>query len=108
MSAVDPFRPKTWTVAQQSALADAVRAVVIGDPSMPCGFAVLAEGEITVESFPDAESMHRALAAIYTRRGRWQYPLSWEAVLFFGPDEPLRLYLEPEVDDELDEGGVAQ
>jgi len=106
VSGVDPTRPESWPVAQQSALAAAVRATVIADSSHRYGYAVLSGGEVTVEAFEDAESMRRALAAVFTNRDRWAYPLSWEAVLFFEPEEPLRLHLVIELDDDLDDGEV--
>jgi hypothetical protein len=100
------FEPmEAWPVAQQSALAEAVRAAVI-NPSQSYGYAVLANGEIDVQTFPDAESMRRALAAIFTAGSNWGYPLGWESVLFFEPEKPLWLHLVVELDDdELDEAG---
>lgn len=97
--AVDSASPETWPVAQQSALRAAVRAAVI-DPLQAYGYAVLSGGEIAVEFFPDAASMRRAMAALYTRNGKWQYPLSWESVLFFEPEKPLRFIVTIEEDDE--------
>ncbi|MDB5243887.1 MAG: hypothetical protein JWP57_4513 [Spirosoma sp.] len=100
--AVDSARPKTWPVAQQSALRAAVRAAVIADPSQTYGYAVLSSGEIAVAFFPDAASLRRAMAALYTRNGKWQYPLSWENVLFFEPEEPLRFIVTIEEDDKFE------
>jgi hypothetical protein len=81
----------------------AVRAAVLADPSCRYGYAVLSGGETEVHVFPDGESLRRAMAAIYARNGKWQYPLSWEGVLFFEPEEPLRLYMVIELDDDESE-----
>lgn len=101
MSAVDSGMPETWPVAQQSALAQAVRAAVI-NPAQAYGYAILANGEIDVQTFPDGESLRRALAAIFTAGSSWGYPLSWESVLFFEPEKPLRLHLVIELDDDVE------
>lgn len=87
-------------MAQQSALENAVRAVVIGDPAQAYGYAIIPyDGEVTVETFPDAESMRRDLAALFVRGSKWQYPLSWESVLFFEPDRPFRFIVTIELAD---------
>lgn len=100
MSTPDSGTEETWPVAQQSALAAAERAAVLADPSRSYGYAVLSGGELEVRVFPDGESLHRAMAALFTRNGKWQYPLSWEGVLFFEPEEPLRLHMVIELDDD--------
>lgn len=102
MSAVDPMRPETWPVAQQSALAHATRAAVMADVSEGYGYAVLHySGEIEVNLLPDRTSLLQAMADVYTHKGRWRYPQSWERVLFFEPEKPFRMFLvldESEVD----------
>ena len=103
MSALGFEPPEMSPVARQAAMADAVRAAVIADPSSGHGYAVLSGGEIEVHVFPDGESLRRAMAAIYARNGKFQYPLSWESVLFFEPEEPLRLHMVIELDDDESE-----
>ncbi len=93
-------------MAQQSALAETTPAVFIGDMPEAFAYAVITyEGEIDVQWFPDRESLHRALAAVYTSGSRWQWRQSWEHVFVFEPDEPIRLYMV--VEDEDGDGGVA-
>lgn len=87
-------------MAQDSALSAATRAAVIGDLPGAFAYAIIPyDGEITVESFPDAESMRRALAALYIRGSKWQYPLSWASVLIIEPERPGRYYMVLELTD---------
>ncbi len=101
MSAVDPMRPETWPVAQQSAIAHATRAAVMADLGDSYGYAILRySGEVEVNLLPDQTSLLQAMADVYTYKGRWKYPLSWESVLFFEPEKPLRMFLVIELDDD--------
>lgn len=94
MSARDVASADSWPVAQHSALGKATRAVVIGGLPEAFGYAALQfDGDVDVQFFSDWKSMTRSLAVAFTQGGRWQWPLSWEAVYFFKPDEHLRLYM---------------
>jgi hypothetical protein len=96
------MRPETWPVAQQSALAHATRAAVMGNLDGGYGYAILHySGEIEVNLLPNREGLLQAMADVYTHKGRWRYPQSWERVLFFAPEMPFRMFLvieESEVD----------
>ena len=97
---VDPFRPETWPVAQQSALSHATRAAVMADLSDGYGYAILHySGEVEVNLLPDRTSLLQAMADVYTHKGRWHYPQSWERVLFFEPERPFRFLVTIEGDE---------
>jgi len=64
------------------------------------GFAVFAQDEWAAEFFDDRVTRDRALARVFTSRDRWGYPLSWENVFVFEPDEPIRFFVTIETDDE--------
>jgi hypothetical protein len=102
MSARNSGPVETWPVAQSSAMAETTTAVVMGPLAGQYGYATLSTDGIEVRVFPDRESLRRGLAQAYTRRDRWGFPLSWENVLVFGPDDPprLRMVIEPDDEDE--------
>ena len=84
-------------------LATAVEAAVIGlNPDRPYGFATLKgtreDFQLQVITFPDRESMMRALSA--PLRGALLLPDLYPDVFRFGPDKPLRLHLVIEQDDD--------
>lgn len=92
---------ETWPVAQQSALAETTPAVFIGDLPGAYAYAIIPHyGEIDVLGFPDRESLHRALAAAFTHKGKWKWPQSWDRVFIFGPDEPPRCFVQIEDEDD--------
>ena len=99
MTAPDTTLPETWPVAQQSALAQTTAAVFIGDLPDAFAYAVIPhDGEISVQGFPNQESLRRALAEAFTHKGRWKWPQSWDLVFVFGSDQPVRCYMEVEYD----------
>lgn len=86
-------------MAQQSALAQTTAAIFIGDlPGVYAYAVILHDGEVDVQGFPNQESLRRALAEAFTYKGKWKWPQSWDRVYVFGPDQPIRCYMEIEYD----------
>lgn len=99
MSAAGAGPVETWPVAQRQALRETLPIALIGHPGQ-YGFAVSTEDEWTVSFFDDRASRDRALARIFTRRQTWGFPLSWEDVRVFEPDQPIRFVVTIESDEE--------